>query len=98
MQKRADQKSKLIYDVIDSSSFFHSPVDPAFRSKMNLVFRLPSEELEEKFLGEAKKLGMLGLKGHRSVGGLRASLYNALPVEDAVALAQFMKDFERKNG
>jgi phosphoserine aminotransferase len=65
---------------------------------MNLVFRLPSEELEEKFLGEAKKLGMLGLKGHRSVGGLRASLYNALPVEDAVALAQFMKDFERKNG
>ncbi len=98
MQKRADQKSKLIYDVIDSSSFFHSPVDPAFRSKMNLVFRLPSEELEEKFLGEAKKLGMLGLKGHRSVGGLRASLYNALPVEDAVALAQLMKDFERKNG
>ena len=98
MQQRAIEKSKLIYDVIDSSSFFHSPVDPAFRSKMNLVFRLPSEELEEKFLGEAKKQGMLGLKGHRSVGGLRASLYNALPVEDVVALAQFMKEFERKNG
>lgn len=98
MQKRAIEKSKLIYDVIDSSSFFRSPVDPAFRSKMNLVFRLPSEELEEQFLGEAKKHGMLGLKGHRSVGGLRASLYNALPVEDVVALAQFMKEFERKNG
>jgi phosphoserine aminotransferase len=98
MQKRALEKSKLIYDVIDSSSFFRSPVDPTFRSKMNLVFRLPSEELEEQFLGEAKKHGMLGLKGHRSVGGLRASLYNALPVEDVVALAQFMKEFERKNG
>lgn len=98
MQKRALEKSKLIYDVIDSSSFFRSPVDPTFRSKMNLVFRLPSEELEEQFLGESKKHGMLGLKGHRSVGGLRASLYNALPVEDVVALAQFMKEFERKNG
>lgn len=98
MQKRAIEKSKLIYDVMDSSSFFRSPVDPTFRSKMNLVFRLPSEELEEKFLGEAKKLGMLGLKGHRSVGGLRASLYNALPVADVVALAHFMKEFERKNG
>lgn len=98
MQKRALEKSKLIYDVIDSSSFFRSPVDPTFRSKMNLVFRLPSEELEEQFLGEAKKHGMLGLKGHRSVGGLRASLYNALPVDDVVALAQFMKEFERKNG
>ena len=98
MQKRAAEKSKMIYDVIDSSSFFRSPVDPAFRSKMNLVFRLPTEELEEQFLGEAKKHAMLGLKGHRSVGGLRASLYNALPVEDVVALAQFMKEFERKNG
>ncbi|WP_332447848.1 3-phosphoserine/phosphohydroxythreonine transaminase [Sphaerochaeta sp.] len=98
MLKRAVEKSNLLYDVIDSSSFFRSPVDPAFRSRMNIVFRLPSEELEEKFVNESKKQGMLGLKGHRSVGGLRASLYNALPVDDVTALAQFMKDFERKNG
>ncbi|MGE4454567.1 MAG: phosphoserine transaminase [Sphaerochaeta sp.] len=98
MLKRAQEKSALIYDTIDNSSFFRSPVDPAFRSRMNVVFRLPSEELEAKFVEESKKEGMLGLKGHRSVGGLRASLYNALPVEDVVALAQFMKEFERKNG
>jgi phosphoserine aminotransferase len=65
---------------------------------MNIVFRLPSEELEAKFIEESKKADMLGLKGHRSVGGLRASIYNALPVEDVKALAQFMKEFERKNG
>ncbi len=98
MQKRAIEKSGILYKTIDSSPFFRSPVDPTFRSKMNIVFRLPSEELEAKFVDDAKKLGMLGLKGHRSVGGLRASLYNALPVEDVVALAEFMKEFERKNG
>ncbi len=98
MQKRAIEKSGILYETIDSSPFFRSPVDANFRSKMNIVFRLPNEELEAKFVDEAKKQGMLGLKGHRSVGGLRASLYNALPKEDVVALAEFMKDFERKNG
>ncbi len=99
MLERAKLKSGLIYDVIDGSpSFFKSPVDPAVRSRMNVVFRLPSEELEAKFVEASKKEGMLGLKGHRSVGGLRASLYNALPVEDVQALAQFMKEFERTNG
>lgn len=98
MDRRADEKSGMIYSVIDSSDFFRSPVDKAVRSRMNIVFRLPSEELEAKFVSEAKAEGMLGLKGHRSVGGLRASLYNALPVEDVRALADFMKEFERKNG
>ena len=98
MYKRAVEKSGLIYDVIDSSDFFRSPVDRRYRSRMNIVFRLPSEELEAKFVEESKKAGMLGLKGHRSVGGLRASVYNSLPTEDAAALAQFMKDFEKKNG
>ena len=98
MLKRAIEKSSIIYDTIDNSSFFRSPVDAAYRSRMNIVFRLPNEELEAKFVEESKKEGMLGLKGHRSVGGLRASIYNALPVEDVVALAQFMKEFERKNG
>ena len=98
MDRRAEEKSGMIYSVIDSSDFFRSPVDKAVRSRMNIVFRLPSEELEAKFISESKAEGMLGLKGHRSVGGLRASLYNALPVEDVKALADFMKEFERKNG
>ena len=98
MELHAKEKSGYIYDVIDSSDFFRSPVDKRYRSRMNVVFRLPSEELEAKFVEESKREGMLGLKGHRSVGGLRASLYNALPMEDAAALAQFMKEFERRNG
>jgi phosphoserine aminotransferase len=98
MLKRAKEKSSLIYNVIDSSDFWKSPVDKHFRSRMNVVFRLSSEELEKKFVQESAAAGMLGLKGHRSVGGLRASLYNACPKEDVEALAQFMKEFERKNG
>ena len=98
MLAAAKEKSGMIYDVIDSSDFFRSPVDPRYRSRMNVVFRLPSEELEKKFVSEATQEGMLGLKGHRSVGGLRASLYNACPKEDVAALADFMKEFERKNG
>lgn len=99
MAKRAALKSSIIYDAIDSSGgFFRSPVDAAYRSKMNIVFRLGSEELEKKFLAETKAAGMLGLKGHRSVGGLRSSIYNALPVEDVQALADLMKEFQRVNG
>lgn len=99
MAKRSALKSSMIYDAIDASGgFYRSPVDARFRSKMNIVFRLGSEELEKKFLAEAKGQGMLGLKGHRSVGGLRASLYNALPVEDVQALADLMKEFQRVNG
>ena len=99
MLENAKLKSGYIYDVIDGSSgFYRSPVDKRYRSRMNVVFRCPSEELEAKFLAEAQKEGMIGLKGHRSVGGLRASLYNALPMEDAASLAMFMKEFERRNG
>lgn len=99
MRERAIKKSSMVYSVIDGNKdFFHSPVDPRYRSRMNLVFRLPSEELEAKFVAEAKANGMLGLKGHRSVGGLRASLYNALPVEAVETLCDFMKEFARKNG
>jgi len=99
MAKRAALKSAIIYDAIDSSGgYFRSPVDSLYRSKMNIVFRMKSEELEKKFLAEAKAAGMLGLKGHRSVGGLRASIYNSLPVEDVQALADLMKEFQRVNG
>ncbi|MGX8678751.1 MAG: 3-phosphoserine/phosphohydroxythreonine transaminase [Sphaerochaetaceae bacterium] len=99
MLKRAQKKSSMIYNVIDTDKdFFRSPVDPRYRSRMNVVFRLPNEELEAKFVEESKAAGMLGLKGHRSVGGLRASIYNALPEEAVATLCDFMKDFAKKNG
>lgn len=91
-------KSEMLYELIDSSEFFNSPVDPGSRSKMNVVFRLPSEELEAKFVAEAKKEGLSGLKGHRSVGGIRASIYNAMPIKGVETLVDFMRDFSKKNG
>jgi phosphoserine aminotransferase len=98
MDKRASQRARLVYGAVDGSGgWFRSPVDTASRSRMNVVFRLPSEELEEKFLGEAGKADMSGLKGHRSVGGCRASMYNAMPIEGAERLAQFMVDFKKRN-
>ena len=97
MEKRNTKKAKLLYDVIaGSDGFYRCPVDENARSTMNVIFRLPTEELEASFIGEAKRNGMVGLKGHRSVGGCRASLYNAMPVEGAEALAQFMKEFQEK--
>lgn len=99
MSGLADIKSKLIYDVFDSGDgFYRSPVDTAFRSTMNLVFRLPSEDLEAKFVKEASAEGMMFLKGHKSVGGCRASLYNGVPVSSVETLVSFMKEFSRKNG
>lgn len=98
MKERATLKSKMVYDVLDSSDFWNAPVDKRYRSKMNVVFKLQNEDLEKKFLVEASNNDMLGLKGHRSVGGLRASIYNSCPVEDVKTLTEFMKDFERKNG
>ena len=93
-----DAKSEALYELIDSSEFFRSPVDPSSRSKMNIVFRLPSEELEAQFVAEAKKEGLSGLKGHRSVGGIRASIYNAMPIKGVEVLVDFMNDFSKKNG
>jgi phosphoserine aminotransferase len=98
MDRRADRRAGILYAAIDGSGgWYRSPVDKASRSRMNVVFRLPSEELEEKFLGEAGKAELSGLKGHRSVGGCRASMYNAMPVEGAERLAQFMADFKQRN-
>lgn len=95
----AAQRSAILYGAIEQSAgYYRSPVDKNFRSKMNVVWRLPSEALEEQFVKEAKAAGMDGLKGHRSVGGCRASIYNAMPVEGAKALAQFMAEFAKKNG
>jgi phosphoserine aminotransferase len=91
-------KAGLVYKAIDESGGFYKGHAKSDRSLMNITFRLPNEQLEEQFAGEAKKQDMIGLKGHRSVGGLRASLYNALPVESAQALVTFMKEFQQKNG
>ncbi len=97
--KRNQAKAALIYDVIDKSGgFYRGHAAPDSRSLMNITFRLASEELEKKFLDEAKKAGFVGLGGHRSVGGCRASAYNAVPEETCRALAQFMSDFQKNNG
>jgi len=93
------EKAKLLYDALDGSGGYYRPhAKPGSRSNMNVVFRLPSEELEARFLSEAKKAGLDGLKGHRSVGGIRASIYNAFPKKGVEALVSFLKEFQRANG
>ena len=92
-------KSKLVYDAIDASQgFYRNDVLPHVRSRMNIPYFLPDETLTARFVAESKAAGLLALKGHKAVGGLRASLYNALPVEGAQALVEFMRDFQRRNG
>jgi phosphoserine aminotransferase len=98
MQRENEAKAQLLYDAIDATEFYRGHADPDSRSMMNVTFRLPSEDLEKKFANEATAAGMDGLKGHRSVGGIRASIYNAFPREGCEALVEFMKEFERKNG
>mmetsp|Transcript_7771 Transcript_7771/g.20701 ORF Transcript_7771/g.20701 Transcript_7771/m.20701 type:complete len:405 (+) Transcript_7771:92-1306(+) len=93
------EKAKILYDAIEASNgFYNNPVDPACRSLMNVPFTIPSNpDLEKAFIKEAEKLNMVQLKGHRSVGGMRASIYNAMPLDGVKALAAFMKDFQAKN-
>ncbi|MEW6093641.1 MAG: 3-phosphoserine/phosphohydroxythreonine transaminase [Chloroflexota bacterium] len=98
IQKRNQTKAGLVYKTIDDSGGFYKGHAKSDRSVMNVTFRLPSEALEEQFASEAKKRDLIGLKGHRSVGGLRASLYNAVTVEAAEELVKFMKEFQQKNG
>ena len=98
MQRENEEKARLLYDAIDASGFYRGHADADSRSIMNVTYRLPSEELEKKFTSEATAQGLDGLKGHRSVGGIRASIYNAFPLEGVTALVSFMKEFERKNG
>ena len=98
MERENDEKAKLLYDAIDSSHFYRGHADADARSIMNVTFRLPSEELEKKFAAEATAQGLDGLKGHRSVGGIRASIYNAFPRQGVEALVTFMKEFEKRNG
>jgi len=96
--QRNEAKAAKLYEAIDSTDFFSGTAAVANRSLMNVTFRLPTEDLEAKFIAEAAEQGMKGLKGHRSVGGIRASIYNAFPAEGVDALVTFMKQFEQANG
>jgi phosphoserine aminotransferase len=98
IEKRNIAKSKLLYDFLDSSKFFRNPVPKEDRSRMNVPFTLADANLDAQFLKGAEQLGMVQLKGHRSVGGMRASIYNAMPLEGVQALVSYMKDFEKKHG
>ena len=99
IQQRNEEKAALLYECIDSSDGFYSAhANRNCRSLMNVTFRLPSAELDEAFCLEAEAIGLDGLRGHRTVGGIRASIYNAFPREGVVALVEFMKDFAARNG
>src|SRR6476619_7061716 len=98
IEKRNARKADTLYGEIDRTGFYRGHASKDSRSRMNVTFRLPSEDLEKKFIKEATAAGLDGLKGHRSVGGLRASIYNAFPEEGVDALVQFMSEFERRNG
>jgi phosphoserine aminotransferase len=101
IERRNNAKAKLLYDAIDASGGFYScPVETASRSKMNVVFRVAggNDAIEKKFASETEAAGLVGVKGHRSVGGMRASLYNAVTPEAVETLVSFMREFQRKNG
>jgi len=97
MEKRNIEKANLIYNVIDSGNYYRGHAEKDSRSSMNIAFNLPTSELETKFITEAAAIGLNGLKGHRSIGGCRASIYNAFPREGVVKLTDFMKEFETNN-
>ena len=98
MAARNRAKAELLYGCIDASGFYRNPVDVAARSWMNVPFTLPREDLDALFLEESEAAGLLALKGHRAVGGMRASIYNAMPIEGVQALVDFMREFERRHG
>ncbi|MCR5235416.1 MAG: 3-phosphoserine/phosphohydroxythreonine transaminase [Lachnospiraceae bacterium] len=97
MKELNEKKAKILYDFLDSSKLFKGTVEKESRSLMNVPFVTGNEELDAKFVKEAKEAGFENLKGHRTVGGMRASIYNAMPIEGVEALVKFMKDFESKN-
>ena len=98
MARRNERKARGLYDVIDRSALYRGAAEPGSRSRMNVTFRLTDAELDALFIREAEAAGLAGLKGHRSVGGMRASIYNAFPEAGVAALADFMTEFERTRG
>ncbi len=97
IQKINEKKAGILYDFLDASSLFRGTVVKKDRSLMNAPFILPTEELNAKFIKEAEAQGFVNLKGHRTVGGMRASMYNAMPVEGVERLVAFMEQFEKEN-
>lgn len=97
IQKINENKAQMLYDFIDNSSFYQNKVEKKYRSLMNVPFVTPSEQLDAEFVSQAAKEGLLTLKGHRLVGGMRASIYNAMPIDGVVKLTQFMAKFEKEN-
>ncbi len=98
MKERNEKKAKILYDFLDQSKLFKGTVRPEDRSMMNVPFVTGNEDLDKKFVAESKAAGFENLKGHRTVGGMRASIYNAMPIEGVEKLVEFMADFEKKNG
>jgi phosphoserine aminotransferase len=98
IEKTNRQKAAKLYALIDGTDFYRGTARVEDRSLMNVTFRLPSEDLEKRFVAEATEADMIGLKGHRSVGGCRASIYNACSLADVEVLVDFMGEFERRNG
>ncbi|EDN69344.1 Phosphoserine aminotransferase [Beggiatoa sp. PS] len=96
--KRNQRKAKMLYAAIDASAFYQSSIDPNYRSWMNVPFTLANADLNQTFLAEAKEVGLLTLAGHQLVGGMRASIYNAMPEEGVKALIDFMNDFAKRKG
>jgi phosphoserine aminotransferase len=94
MELRNTAKAKLLYDYLDQSQLYENRVEKSFRSRMNVPFYLKDESRNDAFLAGAKARGLLQLKGHKSVGGMRASIYNAIPLEGVMALVSYLKDFE----
>ena len=97
MERRNKEKAAMLYDYIDASRLYKCPVAEEDRSLMNVVFVTGDAELDKKFVAQAKEKGLVNLAGHRSIGGMRASIYNAMPKEGVEALIQFMKEFEEEN-
>lgn len=97
MRQINEAKAKLLYDYLDGQSFFANPVQPRYRSTMNVTFTSPNPELDKKFCTEAAQAGLVNLKGHRLVGGMRASIYNAMPVQGVEQLVDFMEKFRKEN-
>ena len=97
MKERNEKKAKILYDYLDESKLFKGTVEKASRSLMNVPFVTGDQDLDAKFVKEAKEAGLENLKGHRTVGGMRASIYNAMPIEGVKKLVEFMKKFEKEN-
>ena len=97
MKEYNEKKAAILYDYLDQSKMFHGTVEPASRSLMNVPFVTGDKDLDAKFVKEAEAAGLVNLKGHRTVGGMRASIYNAMPIEGVEALVAFMKKFEEEN-